>query len=563
MGRLLTVLVVFAAVAAAENHWYESRTGPIELLSDVPQRQSLATLGEAEQLRFGLGRLLGIQELQADPKVRLVIFKDAKEAAQYGATPGPGFVEGRDRRNLILTVGEKLQSETIRQLVRMFIERNTGRLPPEFERGLENFMTTIQVDGAHVRWGAPPQNPDRDWARVAMLATDPDYSGRAGVLLFNLQKGASDVSAYHNAFNKTKAEIEAAVDRFWAAKQFVPADAPSKPLNPQRDLDVRQLDPDVADQELADLLTAQSEAIYKRLIAKGVRLASCYEGLALLALRRNDSDAAGEYLNQAVEAGSQNAAILIRYARIEKDPEKRRAALEKAIKADPNLAEAHHAYAERLTGPAEIKELEAAARLAPQNFQYQIDLAQAYQDAQLFVQAAKAWTAAENAAPTEADREKMIAKRLDIERQRLDAQEAERKRQQEEERRDVERVKAQEIARIRAAEAKANGTPVDSDTLAKAVPWWEGKEAPGHLEGTLRQVDCLGSQLRLTVLTKEKKIVRLLVTDMSNVAVKGDPITFSSGVQKPRSIKLDYFPKADAKLATAGEVARIDFDAQP
>jgi tetratricopeptide (TPR) repeat protein len=563
MGRLITVLVVFTAAAAAQNHWYESRTGPIELLSDAPQRQSLATLGEAEQLRFGLGRLLGIQELQANPKVRLVIFKDAKEAAQYGTTPGPGFIEGRDRRNLILTVGEKLQPETIRQLVRMFVERNTGRLPPEFERGLENFMTTIQVDGAHVRWGAPPQNPDRDWARVALLATDPDYSGRAGVLLFNLQKGASDVSAYHNAFNKTKAEIEAAVDRYWAAKQFAPADAPSKPLNPQRDLDVRQLDPDVADQELADLLTSQSEAIYKRLIAKGVRLASCYEGLALLALRRNDSDAAGEYLNQAVEAGSQNAAILIRYARIEKDPEKRRTALEKAVKADPNLAEAHHAYAERLTGPAEIKELEAAARLAPQDFQYQIDLAQAYQDAQLFVQASKAWTAAENAAPTEADREKMIAKRLDIERQRLDAEEAERKRQQEEERRDVERVKAQEVARIRAAEAKANGASVDSDTLAKAVPWWEGKEAPGHVEGTLRQVDCLGSQLRLTVLTKEKKTVRLLVTDMSNVAVKGDPITFSCGVQKPRSIKLDYFPKADAKLATAGEVARIDFDAQP
>ena len=65
------------------------------------------------------------------------------------------------------------------------------------------------------------------------------------------------------------------------------------------------------------------------------------------------------------------------------------------------------------------------------------------------------------------------------------------------------------------------------------------------------------------MLTKEKKIVRLLITDMSNVAVKGDPITFSCGVQKPRSIKLDYFPKADAKLATAGEVARIDFDAQP
>jgi hypothetical protein len=568
MGRFLLCLMLVSAVCQAENRWYESRSGPIELVSDAPQQKSLATLGEAEQFRFVLGRLLGIEELQANPKVRLVIFKDARDASQYGATPSAALVDGRDRRALVMTSGQPLAADTIRQLTRMFIERNTGRLPPEFERGLESFLTTLQVNGAHVKWGAPPPNPDRDWARVALLATKPEYAGRAGILLFNLQKGVPDVSAYHNAFNKTKAEIEAEVDSFWAAKQFVPADAPSRPLNAQRDFDVHQLDPDVGDLEAADLLTTQSESIYKRLIAKNVRLVDCYEGLALIALRNQDSAAAGDYVAKAVAAGSRNAGILVRYASMEKDPAKSRAALAKAVEEDPNSAEAHHEYAARLTAPdqasARIKELQAAAKLAPQNMEYQADLARAYLAAKQFALAARAWTAAEQAATNDADREKMIQARLQIDSQRLDDEDAERKRRQEEERRDIERVKAEEIARIRAAEAKANGTPLDAETLAKAVPWWEGPNAPNRAEGTLRQVDCLaGSQLRLVIYTKDKKTVRLLVADLSNVAVKGDAISFSCGVQKPRQITVDYFPKVDAKLGTSGQVAGIDLQGQP
>ena len=180
MGRSILCLLLISAACEAENRWYESRSGPIELLSDAPQQKSLVTLGEAEQLRFVLGRLLGIEDLQANPKVRLVIFKDARDASQTGATPAPSLVEGRDRRAMVMTAGQKLAPDTIRLLTRMFIERNTGRLPPEFERGLESFLTTLQVNGAHVKWGAPPANPDRDWARIALLATNPDYSGRAG-----------------------------------------------------------------------------------------------------------------------------------------------------------------------------------------------------------------------------------------------------------------------------------------------------------------------------------------------------------------------------------------------
>ena len=563
MLRSALCILILSTCARAADHWYESRSGPIELTSDAPQRQTLVTLGDAEQLRFVLGRLLGVRDLKADPKVRLMIFKDLRDAQQAGATPSPNLIDARDRRALVLTAGQSLAPQTVRGLVRMFVERNTGRIPAEFERGLESFLTTLEVKGAHVRWGAPPPDADRDWARIALLATNPEYGGRAGILLSNLQQGASEISAYHNAFNKTKAEIEAAVDRFWAAKQFSPADAPSLPLNAQRDFDVHQLDPDVADLELADLLTPGSEAIYKRLVAKNIRLVDCYEGLALLALRANNSTAAGDYLNKAIAAGSKNSAILVRYAAIEKDAAKAKDALAKAVQADPNNAVAHHEFAAHLTGDQKIRELGAAAKLSPQNMEYQADLARAYLDAKMFAAAARAWTAAEHAATNDADRERMLKNRLEIESQRLDAEEAERKKRLEEERAETERLKAEAIARIRAAEAKANAkSPISDDTLKSAVPWWDGATAPARVQGTLRQVDCLGSQLRLVIEGPGKKTVRLFVADLSNVAVKGDPVSFSCGVQRPRPITVDYIPKTDPKLGTAGQVAGIDLPRQ-
>src|ERR1035438_8311576 len=113
MGRCIFCLILVSAACNAENHWYESRSGPIELVSDAPQRQALATLGEAEQFRFVLGRLLGIDDLQANPKVRLVIFKDAHDASQVGATPAPSLVEGRDRKAQVMTGGQPLAPESI------------------------------------------------------------------------------------------------------------------------------------------------------------------------------------------------------------------------------------------------------------------------------------------------------------------------------------------------------------------------------------------------------------------------------------------------------------------
>jgi hypothetical protein len=95
----------------------------------------------------------------------------------------------------------------------------------------------------------------------------------------------------------------------------------------------------------------------------------------------------------------------------------------------------------------------------------------------------------------------------------------------------------------------------------KPVPWWDGPQPEGKVSGTLRQVDCLPKQqARLTIEDAAHKLVKLLVAEPSKVMYAGNgEASLGCGVQKGRKITVEYFPKANARLATAGEVATIEF----
>jgi hypothetical protein len=76
----------------------------------------------------------------------------------------------------------------------------------------------------------------------------------------------------------------------------------------------------------------------------------------------------------------------------------------------------------------------------------------------------------------------------------------------------------------------------------------------------LKQVDCLGKQARIVVEADDHKVVRLLIVDPGKIAIGGaGELTIGCGAQKARKVSVEYFPKANAKLATAGEVAVIEF----
>jgi len=111
---------------------------------------------------------------------------------------------------------------------------------------------------------------------------------------------------------------------------------------------------------------------------------------------------------------------------------------------------------------------------------------------------------------------------------------------------------------VHALEAKYNDG--SAQAAAKPVPWWDGPSPSGKTRGLLTQVDCLGARARLVVATDDHKTVKLLVSNSAKVAILGSGgQALGCGRQAPRSVSIEYFPKPNARLGTAGEVATIEF----
>jgi hypothetical protein len=556
MRRLFLLCGLLPLTAMAGEHWIRFTSGPIEVFSSAGSKDGRETLVKFEEFRHALGQVLGDNDLQLPLPIRVLLFKTGAPQVPEPVT------RGRDQYNVVLTAGQTIPNEVFASLTQLFLDTNTARMPDRLERGLVALFSTIQVTGIRITLGEPPLHPDMDWARVHLLAVDPEYYGKLRVLTYNLRKGVDEDAAFRNALGKSPEQIELQAQAHLAEGRFQATSISPLPMSPA-DFPERSVDPDAAQLAIADLLLGdRSRAIYRELIAQKTRVPEAWEGLGMLALRDHQTDEARKDFAAAMGAGAKSPECYMEYARLEPDNAKALAALEHAAKINPKLAEPHFLMSQRQTeAPKRIQELKLAAKLDARNVAYWQALAEAYLNAHDFPQAAQAWKSAEQAASTPGDRARMQRKRLEVETQRLDWEDAEKKRKADEEARDIERLKQQARADLHALEARANQGQAPASPNEKVVPWWDGPKPSGVARGFLKQVDCLGKRLRLVLQDDDQKTVKLLVADPGQVAILGGQgeMKLSCGAQGMRRVKVEYFPKANARLATKGEVATIEF----
>ena len=560
--RRFLFLCALPCILAADDHWVKFTGGPYEVLSDAGPRAGRETLVRFEEFRHALGQIVGENDLQTPLPVRIFVFKNAK-----GWTAPAPITEGRDRYAIVLgergSVAAAITPAINAELTRLFLKSNIAQMPPAFEHGLVEFFSTIEVNGIRITAGAPPgaggTQPDLDWARIHLLVADPEYFGKVRVLLYNLRKGVAEDPAYRNAFGKSAAEVEAQAKRHFEAGNFQTTALSSRPMA-EGDFPERSISDTDVRLARADLLAgSQSAAEYEYLLQAHTKVPEAEEGLGLLALRDHRTAEAHRHFADAVEAGTASARCYIEYARLEPDTEKAMQALLHAAGINPKLDEPFAMMAQRDTDPEKrLAHWKAAAERNPRNAAYWKALAEAYLAGHNYGAAAAAWKSGEQAAIDPAERAQMHQARMVIEQQRLDYEEAEKRREAEEKAREIDRLKAEARTELHAAEARFSDGPAKPDP--KAVPWWEGPKPTGRVQGNLKQVDCLGKQARLLVEDAEHKIVKLLVADPAQIVFIGGPqAALGFGVQKPRRVAIEYFPKPNARLATAGEVATIEF----
>lgn len=508
------ILLAFAGLLGAEDRWIEIRSGPFQVFSDAGDRAAREQTMQLEQFRQGLAVVLGKQDLQLIWPVRALVLKSGRPA------------ELRFARDAYICTGMPRKA-----LARLLIEQNTKRLPAEIESGIIELFSTLEVSGTHITLGAPPPANERtrDWARMHLLTTDPAYSGRARVMISNLEQGSGLEAAYKNAFEKTVAQIERQVDSYLASGTFGTTTVSGKPLNPTRDFHVEPLDSDTARLALADL--QPSEAAYKALHGSGAA-----EGLGLLALKSHHDEEARRLFQSAIQSGTAGARAYYETGDFKK-----------AAELNPRWPDPVYQLAQHETDPDRKAILLAkAASLDPRNVTYWQALAETYLAAKRFKDAQKAWGGAENAAATPQDREQIRQVRLKVEGERADFEAAERKRIADEQARDLERVKNASMASIHEAEAAANKKlNPDGAPVPKPEQWWVEPEAGAKLNGTLQRFDCVGRQARAVVQTEDGQTVTLLVRDPSKIVlINGGDKALACGPQKPpRNVTVGYDPK--------------------
>jgi Tfp pilus assembly protein PilF len=551
------LLTVLANPVFAEPRWIKARLGPFEAISDDGRRPATQALSQFAQFSFALGTVMGKPDLRLETPLRIIVFKNAQELEAHC---NPALRTGRDRFMACATSEGQLPPGLLRDLTRMLLESNFANLPAPIETALETFFSTVESSAVHVTWGAaPPQREQtREWALLHRIITQPDYSGKARIYLHNLAAGMDKNAASRNAFAQEGPKFDAEVDQYYAAGVFKTSAAPNRPLNPDRDFNTTALTSDEGDLMRADLLNAASVSLYQGLLKGGKHPAEANEGLALLAMRNNDSAGARSYMEAARRAGTKNFVALTEYAKSEPDEEKAIQLLKEALTADAKYAPAHWAFGEKLADPERrLAEWKQAVNLAPRRYDWWAQYAQLCTAQKQYAEAGRAWVSAAQAAPNVQLREQYLTARGQIDQLRLEAEDVERRREALEKAREMDRLKADARKELADLEARVNTRPLSAREAAKTVEWF-GDTDTLSINGTLTRVDCTGRQLRLSLKDDEGRNWVLLVPDTEQFEIKGGE-TVACGAQKgqPR-VRVAFKPATPAKTLS-GEAVALEF----
>ena len=550
-------LLALSAPAFGRDRWTELNIGPFRVDTDSAVSQARQTLATLEQLRWILGGMLENKDLEATWPFRVLLSASAPSPSKDGAAV---FRLAHGQYIVALRPGSQ---PSYAEVARLFLEANTPRLPPEIDSALPRLFEAMEAHGAHVTWAKRPAKPDLTWARVQYFATRLEYSARFSIFINNLRGGSLLGVAEANAFGKDAKVLESEISSYLASGARPDSTISARPLDPKHDLGEHPLDDALAQLYLADTLLdsggQRAEQSFKAAGNAGYR-ALAQEGMALLVLAENGDPR--EYLDGAIAAGSKNAWIYAKAAE-DRSPPEATGLLKTARDLNPRWWLPAAELAKLAPTPAEKQDLLAeACQKNPRSAALWQQLAELQTQRGLSSAAQNSWIRAEDAAATPDERRQIHQRRQALENERLDAAEKAKRDTEEAARAEDARLQNEQLARIHAAEQRANEannqSAGSSAGQGEVVHWWNNGENP--VMATLLRVDCLGQQARLHVKSEAAKSLVLLVADSSKVQLDGPAAQLACGAQAPaRKVSVIYKPRPDKKMGTSGDVVSIHF----
>lgn len=551
--RVGVIAAAFLPAAFGRDRWTELNIGPFYV--DVQSEEGAARndLDELEQVRWVLGGLLESKDLPSLWPIRIIVTKNAGGDAGRVISRNGQFIS-------VIGPGRKAP---LGEIAGVLLDANTPRLPPDAESGLRALFGTLEAHGSHVTWGGTVPKPDLAYARVQLFATKFEYALSFHVFVSALKNGSSIRVAEQNAFGKSPDILEKEAAEQLAGGHFEAATVSGRPLDPKRDFGEHEVDGAYVGAYLAtavlDSDPKAAEAGYKAAVeAGGAAMPLGYEGLAAIAAR--DKQDPEPQLQDAIRAGSMSAPVYVAAAK-SNPPAEALALLKKAIVFNPKWAEPVYQEAElqpvdsQKDGVAKEELLKKAVALEPRRTDIWVELAQLQATDGHAVAATGSWLRAADSAATPEERKRIQDMQASIEEERLNAAEAERKRERDALHLEDQRAQDAELARIKAAEDKANGKlnqSTDGELPEKVVPW-EDTLPRKTIKGQLVKVECARGGARLTVRDRAGKSVILFLQKPQDAGVD---CAAPTGLRK---VTISYAVDPDEPAHTAGRVLSVEF----
>ncbi len=457
LGAFIALLGWAAAAAPGQpgahplvhRQWFEARTAFFHIYSCGPTQEVARVAVRLEQFREAYSLLAGAQTV-ASPPITVMAFPDRASMRPFlplhegkPANLIAFFNRGSDQNLIVLPLsGANAGSLNVifHEYTHLLLRHNQPYWPLWVAEGMAEVYSTFEVwGGYHARIGGPiehhiellAQRPLMPLKRLFAVTRDsPEYTERERQGIFYaeswllthylmlggnparqagfrqltplLRQGQSPEQAFTNALHTPLPVMEAELRRYLARGKFEPLELTvSTTLDTPRTFVTRGLTPTEVCYRLGDELlhigrleAAESYFRQSRQLAPASPLA--YEGLGLLAARREQHEEAVRILNQAMKLGPLNFLAHYAYAH-EKylltakganlhplDAEAAaeiRAELLKSLNLMPDFGPAHHllGFFELVQGEdlaAAEKHIQRAIQLEPENQSYLLSLAE-------------------------------------------------------------------------------------------------------------------------------------------------------------------------------------------
>jgi Flp pilus assembly protein TadD len=565
MGKLFALALLSSLGLMAEDRWLRFSSEHFEVFSDAGAGTGREVLRRFEQIRHVFEAQTGRGNLTPLP-VRVFVFRSGSEFQPYNVRPDAAgyYQSGFDRDYIAMkATGADTDRVVFHEYTHLLLRHAGYSVPAWFNEGLAELFSTADVGKTEVRVGDPvpahvitlrggermldlatlvavdhesPYYNERgksgifyaqSWALLHMLNFAPEYQPGVAKFMQMILGGQDAIFAFRQAFGKSPVAVIQDLKAYLQGSRFDGArfkvsrfDAGKIPAEPVPSVGVELA--------LADLLLAigkpdDARLLYGRLEASHPDDNQVLLALGQYALRTEDYPGARRFFERAIQAGSKSPRLLFEYAMLLREAQEPETVvvqhLTRAVTLDNTFFEGHnflgHLHLSAARYPEAIQHLKRAAELQPARASVWENLALAYHrsgNKPLARAAAKLGKKASNG-PEEAAR--------------LDALI------------DLIETDADKIV-IAPAPRKANPEVVAAPPSSRA-------------EGMLTQVDCLGKQARVHVVTSHGKLF-LLVRELG-----GPVMELQCGPMASRPVIVQYRPEAHRTYGTTGVVTGLEF----